>query len=156
MRKNEPPGKSSESEPLGKSSENESISEALVGPVESTSEPLTVFEARPDLKEEAQEFAGRAAAENTTRAKKSDWKVFSTWCDAAGVSRLPASPENAAAFLTEQARTKSTATILRYAQTIAWAHREAGLVSPLENEGVKRVLAGIRNVKGVRSVQKRP
>ncbi|MFC7610950.1 hypothetical protein [Teichococcus aestuarii] len=40
----------------------------------------------------AANYAGRALSDNTRRAYASDWKAFSTWCRAGGVSALPAAP----------------------------------------------------------------
>ena len=41
---------------------------------------------------EAARYAGRALADNTRRAYATDWSLFSAWCQAGGVSPLPAEP----------------------------------------------------------------
>ena len=115
---------------------------------------VTVFDSRPDLKEEADRYTDRALAKNTSAARASDWKVFACWCAENGASPLPASPADVAAFLTDQARDKATATVLRRAQTITAAHEQSGFPSPSKSAEVKRILAGIRNEKGVRPEKK--
>ena len=44
------------------------------------------------LADHAAGLAENARAANTRRAYKSDWRHFSAWADAQGLSKLPASP----------------------------------------------------------------
>lgn len=113
-----------------------------------------MFEARPDLADEARFFASRSHAKNTLRARASDWRVFAAWCARSSVLAAPAAPEDVAAFLTEAARTKATATVLRYAHSISSIHEAGGHASPVKHPAVKALISGIKNEKGVRPVQK--
>jgi site-specific recombinase XerD len=88
-------------------------------------------------------------AGNTQRAYAGDSKAFADWCQAQGLSTLPASPEAVGAFLKAEAESgKAVATIRRRAATISRMHRAAGLANPCGHELVRLALKGIARVKG--------
>ena len=66
----------------------------------------------PDLspgdRERVDVYVGRASADATLRAYKSDWRLFCAWCQENGYRALPATPATAAAFLTLLAETGFT------------------------------------------------
>lgn len=84
-----------------------------------------------------------SAPPNTQRARRSDWKVFTTFCAERQYLALPASPVVVAAFIetmstptaTRPART--VATLERYISTIAHAHALADLPDPTRTAYVK-------------------
>lgn len=114
-------------------------------------------------------FINKASAEATRRAYRSDWKLFTTWCEARGYCPLPATPMVTAAFLSELAtlgsahsrgRPLSKASIGRRLAAIVFAHRTAHLEPPTSQEGaavLQRALTGIRKDKrGEVKAKKRP
>ena len=46
------------------------------------------------------DYVQASRAENTLKGYRSDWRHFSGWCAATGLSSLPASPEAVASYLT--------------------------------------------------------
>jgi len=87
--------------------------------------------------------ASTAAA--TRRAYEADWRAWTAWCSGRGEQPLPADPAVLAAYLTSLAdEGLSVSTVTRRLSGIARGHRDAGLPSPSEHEGVRRVLRGIR------------
>lgn len=90
-------------------------------------------------------YADAATAQATRRAYAQDWRVWTVWCAVRGEQPLPADPLAVAAYLTGLAEAGSPpSTITRRLTGIARQHRDAGLTSPSENEGVRRVMRGIR------------
>ena len=72
-----------------------------------------------------------------------------TWTEARGAVALPATSELAAAFLAELAEEGlSVATLRLQKAALAKVHRSAGHQDPTDNEGVKRVMAGIARANG--------
>lgn len=57
----------------------------------------------------ARDYARAARAVNTVRAYRAAWADFTSWCEAAGCSSLPANPTAVALYLTEQAAGPSAA-----------------------------------------------
>jgi hypothetical protein len=109
--------------------------------------------------------ASRASA--TRRAYAADWRVFTAWCDGRELVPLPATPATVAVFLTAMKDGDPTAdpprlpkkvsTLARYLAAINDQHREAGYLTPGEQEGghyLRRTFAGIRNTHGVRPARK--
>ena len=122
-----------------------------------------VLAMRPDLAEAARDYAEKSEAPATKRATAADWRVFSAWCSAHGVSALPATAETVAAYLVDKARggaepARTLATILRARATIGKLHRLAGHdPPPTAHPMVIKVLAGIRRDKGIKPPnEKRP
>lgn len=120
-----------------------------------------VFVDSPELEGEVRGFVSDAVAENTRRAKASDWKVFTAWCDARHLPSLPAEPATIAAFLADQAtgspgrKPRAVATVLRYASTVCSIHRVQGHdvgTHPV----IHATLVGIQKARGVRQDKKTP
>jgi site-specific recombinase XerD len=106
----------------------------------------------------AQDFARSEKAPATRRAYRSDFRAFSTWCQARGLPALPAAPETVAAFLAaEAARGLRSSSIGRRVAAIRYAHKLAGHDDPPTNsETVKATVRGIRRTLGAAQVRKAP
>ena len=86
---------------------------------------------------------------NTQRARRADWKVFSTFCADRGFLALPAAAPVVAAFVetmslpvaTKPAR--SVATLQRYLSTIAHAHALSNLPDPTRTAYVKGAMKAL-------------
>lgn len=112
-----------------------------------------------DDQERVARYVERASADETLRAYRSDWKMFTAWCGARGLVPLPATPATTAAFLTHlaehgTARTKgvglSRSSIGRRLAAIVFAHRAADTVPPTAQAGaamLDRAMRGIRKEK---------
>lgn len=96
-----------------------------------------------DLREKARHLIDLSVSESTKKAYRSDWHVFSKWCQKYEVCALPATSETITLFITSLEGYRSLATIRRYLSTISVAHRSAGMDSPCSSDTVKRTLAGI-------------
>jgi site-specific recombinase XerD len=95
-------------------------------------------------------YAEAEKAASTRRCYASDWRHFSIWCLARGATPLPALSGMVAAYFSSLAQAGLKAsTIGRRAAAIAYRHRQAGLESPVNAEGVRATLRGIRRVCGV-------
>src|SRR3981081_3342688 len=82
---------------------------------------LTIIEPAQSLPEvlgtdlaAAVDLAQAEKAVSTRKAYGTDFRLFRTWCDAKGVSALPAAPETVAAYLAAQARTSRPSTLGRH------------------------------------------
>jgi site-specific recombinase XerD len=110
----------------------------------------------PDLTA-AVDLAKAEKAPSTRRAYGTDFRLFRAWCDAKGVSSLPASPETLAAFLAvETGNGTKPSTLARRIAAIRYAHKLAGLATPTDSEAVKATLRGIRRTVGAAKVRKAP
>lgn len=99
-------------------------------------------------------YTDAATAEATRRAYAQDWRVWTVWCAGRGERPLPADPLVVAAYLTGLAEAGSPpSTVTRRLTGIARAHRDAGLTSPSENEGVRRVMRGIRRTAAAEGIR---
>jgi integrase len=84
-----------------------------------------------------------SAPPNTQRARRSDWRVFTTFCAERQFLPLPASPAVVAAFIETMSLpvgpipARSVATLERYVSTIAHAHTLADLPDPTRTAYVK-------------------
>jgi site-specific recombinase XerD len=80
-----------------------------------------------------------AAPQNTLRARRSDWRVFTRFCAARHYSPLPAAPIVVQEFLETSfgSEAKSAATVERYLSTIAHAHTLSNLPDPTRTAHVK-------------------
>jgi len=56
-----------------------------------------------DTVRRAQDYAQRAKAPRTRRAYATDWRHFTAWADARGLTALPATPETVAFYLADLA-----------------------------------------------------
>src|SRR3954449_13535058 len=76
--------------------------------------------------EKAKQYAERARSTNTRRSYKADWDHFAAFCDAHGLTALPAAPETLGLYLTELAETgyKESNLQRRHSANRA-AHRDA-------------------------------
>ncbi len=107
--------------------------------------------------EDVRSFAEAEKSAASRRAYRSDFRVFSTWCQARGATPIPAAPALVAAFLAAQAKAGMKAsTIGRRSAAIRYAHRLAGIEPPTGSEEVKAVLRGIRRTIGTAKLQKAP
>jgi integrase len=91
---------------------------------------------------------------NTQKAWWSDWKVFLEFCQPRGLSPLPVSSENVAAFVSHcREAGKKPATVRRYLSTVVVAHRVAKLVNPIQDEAVSLELRRLDQQVSVRQRQ---
>ncbi|MEO7649345.1 MAG: site-specific integrase, partial [Bryobacteraceae bacterium] len=125
---------------------------ALPGP---PSDPAALAR-RAALVDQAEAFLLEARAANTRRAYGSDWRHFERWCRERAVAACPAGPETVALYLTALSATHKVSTLTRRLSAIADAHRTAGVSSPGEDAGVRRLMAGIRRSLGTAALAKRP
>ena len=109
----------------------------------------------PDLAT-AIDLAKAEKALSTRKAYGTDYRLFKAWCDAKGVSSLPAAPETVAAYIAAEAQTAKPSTIGRRVAAIRYAHKLAGLETPTDAEGVKATMRGIRRTFGGARIKKSP
>ncbi len=110
-----------------------------------------------DLVASAQAFARAANAVATQRAYRADWRAFETWCTSRGLASLPAGGTTVALYLSARADDgRRVATLARSLAAITWAHKAAGLASPVREAAVREVLKGIRRTRGVAQRQAAP
>ena len=100
---------------------------------------------------------GSSTLANTRRAYDQAWRRFVAWTEVRGAVALPATSELAAAFLAELAEEGlSVATLRLQKAALAKVHRSAGHQDHTDNEGVKRVMAGIARANGRPQRQAKP
>lgn len=98
-----------------------------------------------------------ARSAKTWRGYASDWARFTEFCEGAGLSPLPASPETVAFFLgAEVDQGRKAATLGRRLAAISVRHKGQGYESPCSSEIVRSVLAGIKREIGSRPNKKAP
>lgn len=107
----------------------------------------------PDL---VRQYIRASKAASTLRGYKSDWRAFCGWCEANGLSVLPAGPDAVAAYIAECAGRLKVGSIQRRLNAITEAHRALGLDSPTHQPIVKNVLKGIRRTNGMAPAAKTP
>jgi integrase len=105
------------------------------------SEVATLFDASSFLlRRNPYSLSGSA---NTQRARRSDWRVFTTFCQERNFLALPAKPAVVAEFVRTMSTpigptpARSVATLQRYLSTIAHAHALADLPDPTRTTYVK-------------------
>ena len=105
-----------------------------------------------------QDALDSSTSANTRRAYNQAWRRFEAWAKDRGRGHpLPASPELVAAFLAELAEEgKSVATLRLTKSALAAVHRSTGYQDPTDNEGVRKVMAGIARVNGRPQRQAKP
>jgi site-specific recombinase XerD len=106
------------------------------------------------LSDKARAYANDARSANTLRAYESDLRAFCTWCQARGLTCLPATAETVSLYIADVAESVKPATLQRRLAAIAVAHKAAGYESPTSHEVVRSVLAGTRRRLGVAQTQK--
>jgi integrase len=92
----------------------------------------------------------------TRKAYATDFRLFKVYCDAKGVSALPAAPETVASYIAAEAQTAKPSTIGRRIAAIRYAHKLAGLETPTDAEGVRATMRGIRRTFGTARNKKAP
>jgi site-specific recombinase XerD len=98
--------------------------------------------------DQVREFVRASKAANTLRGYQSDWRAFCGWCEANGLSALPANPDAVAAYIAECAGRLKVGSIQRRLNAITEAHRALDLDPPSHQPIVKNVLKGIRRKNG--------
>lgn len=106
------------------------------------------------LADKARAYAQDARSANTLRAYESDLRSFCSWCQARGVTCLPATAETVSLYIADVAESVKPSTLQRRLAAIAVAHKAAGYESPTAHEVVRSVLAGTRRRLGVAQTQK--
>ena len=93
----------------------------------------------------ARAYRGRAKADNTRAAYRSAVRAWCAWCDRHGVSPLPASSRDLAAFLAA-GRDQGLAgnTLKLRVAAVRFLHRSANLPSPTDTAEISETMAGIR------------
>lgn len=110
-----------------------------------------------DALSSAKRYARAEKSDATRRAYRSDFKLFSTWCEAHGLTTLPASIETSAMYLASLADGGlSSSTISRRSAAIAYAHKLAGCEPPTSAELLKATIRGIRREIGTAPDAKSP
>ena len=95
----------------------------------------------PDLTA-AVDLAKAEKAVSTRKAYGTDFRLFKAWCEAKGVSSLPASPETVAAFLAaETGNGTKPSTLARRVAAIRYAHKLAHLDTPRTQKPSEAALA---------------
>lgn len=96
-------------------------------------------------------YLTKSQALNTRQAYRSDLEQYAAWGGA-----IPASPEEVASYLAEQAGILAVSTLKRRVAAIAFAHKDQGQADPTTAVLVKQVLKGIERHHGVKQKQARP
>jgi integrase len=96
-------------------------------------------------------YLAQSQARNTRKAYRSDLEQFEAW---GGV--IPASPEQLASYLAENAAALTVSTLKRRVAAVAWAHRDQRLDDPSKSSLVKQVLKGIGRHHGEKQKQASP
>ena len=105
----------------------------------------------------AARFAAAEKAHTTRRAYRTDFRIFSAWCQERELDPLPASPAAVAAYLAyEVGQNLRPSTLGRRLAAIQFAHRSAGHEPPTNDEAVKATLRGIRRTLGIARTRKAP
>lgn len=98
-------------------------------------------------------------ASATLRAYRSDWRDWEAYCNARGLTMLPADPLAVAGYLSALAKgtwgaPRKVATIERRKAAISHIHIESGHPDPANDPRIPRVLKGIRRQLTVKREQK--
>lgn len=109
-----------------------------------------------DVADTARAYMNASKAPATMRAYRTDWRLFSEWCDSHDVDPLPCAPEVLALYLADQAGVLAVATLQRRLTSINEYHRQAGHESPTRAEVVRRTWTGIRRTFGTAQHGKAP
>ncbi len=97
------------------------------------------------LRADRERLKAIVAAPLTVRGYASDWKLFDRWCERAGKSSLPASPDTTGLYATWMLEVKGrrTSTVERHVSAIAHYHRQARLASPVTCD-IRQILIAAR------------
>jgi integrase len=113
-------------------------------------EPAETLPAIFDMNQAIRRLLDNSKSPATRRSYQSDVRMFSEWCRARGLCPLPAEPRTVlehATWAAEQRRL-SSASISRRLAAISYAHKLAGLPSPVRDAEILELLAGIRRTHG--------
>lgn len=113
-----------------------------------------MIESANDWRASIDRLAG-AYADSTLRGYLADLNVFEAWCQANGQEVAPATPEQVAAFLADQAPRVSVSTLKRRLAAIRKIHRLLRLPCPVDDEEVAIALRRAMRGKGRRPRQAR-
>jgi len=103
------------------------------------------------------EYAAADKAASTRRGYKSDFALFTTWCERRGYASMPATSEVVAAFLSDQANAGiKPSTLSRRIAAIRYVHDLGGHPSPTAGRAVRTAMNGIRRTRGTKPSQKAP
>ena len=106
-----------------------------------------------NLRADAETSRGTRSA-NTERALLGDVLLFTAWCADAGLPHLPAAAETVAAFIDAMsAAGKATATLRRYAASIAAFHRSARAPNPMDMKTATDALKRVARADGEKQRQ---
>ena len=97
------------------------------------------------LRGRAATYAGKARAEATKKAYRTDWAEFTAWAHHKGLATLPAEPLTVICYIVELAGAAKTSTIARRLVSIGEYHRAARCPSPADDVELQAVWAGIRH-----------
>lgn len=95
-------------------------------------------------------------ADATRRAYRSDFAHFSTWCERKRLTPLPAAPRTLIAYVVSLGETHKMSSICRRLAAISAAHKLAGVPSPTQHPGLRRVMEGLKRKKGLARDEKAP
>ena len=117
-----------------------------VTPLEIAQKPAdNALQVRKAALDAARRYAGKARADNTWRGYTSAWVRFETWCQAADLAPLPATPQTVAMFIAAEADAGlANATLEHRLAAIRLVHLGAGHASPHNTLAVLEVMKGIR------------
>ncbi|CUI18145.1 conserved hypothetical protein (plasmid) [Candidatus Protochlamydia naegleriophila] len=116
----------------------------------------------------ANDYAKNSRSKNTVKSYGSDWKDFSFWCQARGLSTLPADPCTVACYLADRASQDyidsnenqrsplKTSTLARRLSAISQAHKVAGLDFNRKHPSIQETWKGIKNTHGTAQKGKEP
>lgn len=96
----------------------------------------------------ADTYARQALSKASLRAYRADWTHFLDWCEARGVSGLPASVETVCDYLASMGETHARATIERRLVTIAQAHKLANQPWTPGHPRIRNTLRGMFRLHG--------
>ncbi|HEY8612337.1 MAG TPA: site-specific integrase [Roseomonas sp.] len=113
-----------------------------------TASSALLMPAAPAMSDEALAYAREASAANTRRAYRAAWVDFAAWCDEAGRTALPASPETVGTFLAARASTHKAASLSMRLVAIGQAHRLAGHRIDTGHPAIRETMKGIRRTHG--------
>jgi len=89
-----------------------------------------------------------AYAENTIRAYRIDFEVFSHWCNSEGLCPLPSNPETICDFISFDMKESSASTIRRRMASIRKIHKLARMEDPTKDEDVFLAIRRMHRTKG--------
>ena len=106
--------------------------------------PVSPAPPAPVDRHRLQEAMASARSPSTRRCYRSQWNLWQEWAAARGHIALPAQPVAVADYLLDRAQAgASIATVKLARSALAAVHKDAGHPDPTDNEGVRRVLAGL-------------